>query len=246
MLVNERQPDVDLRVAVIVPARPGPLVRLEDVEGGRDELEDVLDDIFGKPDDHGPSAADAVLVVGGVGAIIGSQAASLPTIVTLCGAAAVALGAVLPLRSLWRRLGSARRASRLRSLLGDGVLLRTDHASLEQLLAAHHRLLSLTGPLAPAPRARVHDIAHSALLEVASLLGGRVPGAAEEIDYVSARSRALESLVATVTDPRVGDGEADRRRALVDARREVEQLTGSSSLTDASDLARELLGIDEP
>lgn len=73
-----------------------------------------------------------------------------------------------------------------------------------------------------------------------------MPGAAEEIDYVSARSRALESLVATVTDPRVGDGEADRRRALVDARREVEQLTGSSSLTDASDLARELLGIDEP
>jgi hypothetical protein len=243
--VNERQPDVDLRVAVIVPVRPGPLVRLGDLERGRDEVEELLDDLFGPPDDRGPSPADAVLVLGGLGAIIGGQVASLPTIVTVCGAAAVALGAVLPLRSLWRNLTSARRARHLQSLLGDGVLLRTDHASVEQLLAAHHRLSSLTATLAPAPRARVQAVAHAALLEVASLLGGRVPGAEEEIDYVSARTRALENLVATLADPRVGDGEAARRRAHVEARREVEQLTGSSSLTDASELSRELLVIDD-
>jgi hypothetical protein len=244
-IVNERQPDVDLRVAVIVPVRPGPLVRLGDLERGRDEVEELLDDLFGPPDDRGPSPADAVLVLGGLGAIIGGQVASLPTIVTVCGAAAVALGAVLPLRSLWRNLTSARRARRLQSLLGDGVLLRTDHASVEQLFAAHHRLSSLTATLAPAPRARVQAVAHAALLEVASLLGGRVPGAEEEIDYVSARTRALENLVATLADPRVGDGEAARRRAYVEARREVEKLTGSSSLTDASELSRELLVIDD-
>jgi hypothetical protein len=243
--VNERKPDVDLRAAVIVPARPGPLVRLGDLERGPDEIDELLDDVFGEPDDRGPGPVDAVLVVGGLGVITGGQAASLPAVVTVCGAAAVALGAVLPLRSLWRRVGSARRASRLQSLLGDGVLLRTDHSSIEQLLAAHHRLLSVTAPLATAPRARVHDVAHAALLEVASLLGGRPPVAQVEVDYVAARTHALEDLAATVADPRVGDGETDRRRALVEARREVEQLAGSSSLTDASDLSRELLGTDD-
>ena len=243
--MNEWRPDLDLRAAVIVPARPGPLVRLQDLERGRDEIDELLDDVFGEPDDHGPGPVDAVLIVGGLGSIIGGQAASLPTVVTVCGAAAVALGAVLPLRSLWRRVGSARRASRLQSLLGDGALLRTDHPSIERLLAAHQRLLSVTAPLATAPRARVHDVAHAALLEVASLLGGRAPGAQVEVDYVAARSRALEDLAATVADPRVGDGETDRRRALVAARHEVEQLAGNSSLTDASDLSRELLGTDD-
>jgi hypothetical protein len=92
----------------------------------------------------------------------------------------------------------------------------------------------------------VHDVAHAALFEVASLLGGGTPGAQVEIDYVVARTQALENLAATVVDPRVGDGESDRRRSLVEARNEVEQLSGSSSLTEASDLARELLGTDDP
>ena len=244
--MNERRPDLDLDAAVIVPGRPGPLVRLRDLERGRDEIDELLDDVFGEPDDRGPGPVDAVLFVGGIGAIVGGQAASLSAAVTVGGAAAVALGVVLPLRSVWRRLGSARRSRRLQSLLGDGVLLRTDHPSIEQLLAAHQRLLSVSAPLGSAPSARVHEVAHAALLEVASLLGGRRPGAQVEVDYAAARARALEDLAATVADPRVGDGETDRRRALVEARREVEQLGGSSSLTDASDLSRELLGTDEP
>ncbi len=243
--MNERQPDLDLRAAVVVPTRQGPLVPLRNLERGRDEIDELLDDVFGAPDDRGPGAVDAILVVGGIGAIIGGQAASLPTIVTVCGAAAVALGAVLPVRSLWRRAGSARRSRRLQSLLGDGVLLRTDNPSIERLLAAHQRLLSLGAPLATAPHERVNDIAHAALLEVASLLGGHPPGAQVEVDYVDARTQALEHLSAAVADPRVGDGEPDRRRALVEARREVEQVAGSSSLTDASDLSRELLGTDD-
>jgi hypothetical protein len=244
--VNERQPDVHLRAAVIVPARPGPLVRLRELERGRDELDELIDDVFGEADDRGPGPVDAVLIVGGLGAIIGGQAASLPTAVTVCGATALGLGAVLPLRSLWRRVGSARRSSRLQSLLGDGLLLRTDHPALERLVAAHERLLNAATPLAAAPLARVSDVAHAELLEVASLLGGRPPGAQVEVDYVAARTRALANLAATVADPRVGDGESEQRRALVEARHEVEQLSGSSSLTDASDLARALLGTDDP
>jgi len=53
--VNERQPDVDLRAAVIVPARPGPLVRSYDLVRGRDEIDELLDDVFGEPDDRARS-----------------------------------------------------------------------------------------------------------------------------------------------------------------------------------------------
>jgi hypothetical protein len=221
------------------------MVRLEDLDRGRNEIDEVLDDVFGESDDRGPGAVDAVLVVGGLGAIVGGQAASLPAVVTVGGVAAVALGAVLPLRSLWRRAGAARRSRRLQSLLGDGVLLRIDHSSIEQLLAAHHRLLTLAASLATAPRSRVQTVAHSALLEVASLLAGRQPVAEGELDYIAARSHALEDLCSTVADPRVGDGERDRRRAIVEARHEIEELAGSSSVIDASDLSRELLGTDD-
>jgi hypothetical protein len=243
--VNERQLDLDLQAAVVVPARPGPVVRLQELERGRDEIDELLDDVFGEPDDRGPGLVDAVLVLGGLAAFIGGQVASLPAVVTVCGVAAVALGAVLPLRALWGKVGSAQRTRRLRSLLGDGVLLRIDHPSIEQLLAAHQRLLSATAPLATASHARVHDVAHAALLEVASLLGGRPPEVLVEIDYVAARTHALEELAAAVTDPRAGDGESDRRRALIEARQEVEQLAGGSSLTDAHDLSRELLRTDD-
>lgn len=235
----------DGRSVVVVPARPAPLVRLQDLERGRDEIDDLLDDVFGKPDDRGPGAVDAVLVAGGLGTVIGAQAASLPTVFTVGGAVAVALGAVLPLRSVWRRVTAARHARRLRSILGDGMLLRVDHPHVAQLLAAHERLLSASASLADAQRARVQGIAHAALLEVASLLGGRLPGPQDEIDYVTVRTRALEELVAAVTDPRIADGDHDRRRALVEARREIEQLAGGSSVTDAATLARELRDPDD-
>ena len=244
-LVNERPLGADAEAAVIVPARPGPLVRLRDLDRGRDEIDELLDDVFGEPDERGPGLVDAVLVAGGLGAMIGGQLASLPVIVTVCGAAAIALGAVLPLRSVLRRAGSTQRSRRLRSLLGDGALLRIDHPTTEQLVAAHERLSRASESLAPVPRTRVEQVAHAALAEVASLLDGRAPGTQAEIDYVGARVAALESLVAVVTHPRVGDGESDRRRAIVEARREVEQLAGDSSLTAASDLSRELLGSDD-
>jgi hypothetical protein len=209
-------------------------------------MDDVLDDVFGQPDDRGPGPIDGVLVVGGLGAIIGGQVASWPSVVTVAGAAALALGAVLPLRSAWHRIASTRRSRRLTALLGDGVLLRTDDPGIGQLLDANERLLSTTSKLSPGPRGRVRDVAHAAVLEVATLLGGRLPSAGEVVDYVAARTHALEELAAAVADPRVGDGESNRTRAIVEARREIEQLSGSSSLTDASDLSRELLGTDEP
>jgi hypothetical protein len=242
MGMSERRHHGDLRDAVVVPVSPGPVVHVRNLERGRDDIDELLDEVFGEPDGRGPGATDAVLVAGGLGAIVAGQVASLSSLVTLVGVAAVGLGAVLPVQALWRRGAAARRFHRLQSMLGDGMLLRTDHSAIEQFLAVHGRLLVAAEPLAPAPKRQVCNVAHGALLEVASLLGGRALIAQEELSYVVARRQALADLTATLSDPRVGDGDKDGRRAMVEARHEVEQLTGRSSLTEASDLARKLLG----
>lgn len=66
----------------------------------------------------------------------------------------------------------------------------------------------------------------------------------DEVAYVDERARALRSLADALTDPQAGDDDADRRRSLVEARREVERIDGASSVTDAERLRMELLGDD--
>lgn len=240
--VERPDPRSDVGDAVVVPMRPGALVRMRDLEHSRDEIDDVLDDVFGTPDDRGPGIADAVLLAGGLGAVVVGQAGSAGTGVTLAGVAAVALGAVLPIRSGWRRIRSARRSRRLASFLGDGKLLRVDSRLVAQLLEAHEGVLGAASGLATTERASAHEVAHSAVLEVASVLDGRLPIGPKETEYVSARIDALNLLKSAIVDPRTGDGEARKRQSLVEAREEVERLAGGSSLTDAAELARQLLG----
>jgi hypothetical protein len=228
--------------AVVVPPRPGPL-RVPGREGpDRDAVDELLDDGFGEPDERAPGLADAALIVGGAALVVNAQLASWPVVTTVAGAGALLLGLVLPIRSLWRRLEGGRRDRRSQALLGEGTLLRTDSAPVRDLVAAHGRLEAEADPLSPSVRAEVAFVAHGALSEVASLLEGRSPTTPMEIDYIDARTEALNDLAATLADPHVGDGDASRRRALVEARREVEEIAGTSSVSAASELARRLRG----
>jgi len=243
----ERDNDADTRSMVIVPSLPGPPVRLDSIgELGRspDEVDALIDEVFGPPDDRGPSSVDAVLLVGGAGAVGASLAWSLPGVVFVVGAAAGLLGAVLPVRLVSRRFGRARRERLMRSLIGDGIALRSDHPVTAELLAACERLAVVGAQLAPIPQSRVDGVAHAALREVATLLDGSVPETTDELAYVNARTHALAELERAVSRSDVGDGEHDRRRAMVEARREVEDIDGASSVTDAADLSRELRGPD--
>ncbi|MBI5089826.1 MAG: hypothetical protein HZB15_13470 [Actinobacteria bacterium] len=234
----------DARSFIVVPARPGPVRALLDAERRRDEVDDALDELFGEPDDRGPGIADAVLVAGGLGLLVVAQVASWPAIASVAGIAAVGLGVVLPVRSLWRRIDARRHRRKVRALVGDGVLLRTDSRAVRSLLDAHERLTQASQPLVPAARAEVEAVGHAALFEVASLLDGHPPVSSHEFEYIDARCAAVAGLLDVVVDERVGDGDADRRRALVEARREVEQIAGTSSIAAASELARRLLGPD--
>jgi hypothetical protein len=227
---------------VVVPARPGPIVALSSLERGRSEIDEALDDLFGAPDDRGPGVADAVLVVGGIAAVVVGLVGRWPLLVVL-GAGAAALGMILPLRSLWRRVASRRQAAVVQRVIGDGVLLRVDDATLERLVDAH-RQVSTIGTLEETDQARAEAIAHAALREVATLLEGRAPSSVAEVEYVAARLAALEDLSRVLRDAPPLTGEAERRDALLEARREVEGLTGASSVAEATQLAAELSGRD--
>jgi len=233
-------PDVpfDPSIVVVVPGRPGPLRRLTDADRGRDDVDDVLDDLFGEPDQRGPGIADAVLVAGGAGVAAVGQLASWPTAVTVIGVAAAALGLILPARSAWRRASVYRRTRRLAAVVGDGMLLRTDDDLLQQLVTAHERIDQRAGAGDETRRARA--VAHAAVHEVATLLQGRLPATAAEREYVAARAVALDDLATVLADPTLPADDHGARQAMVEARQEVEALAGGSSVTDAADLSREL------
>lgn len=236
--MQPRDDSFDPSIVVVVPTRPGPLRRLDDANRGRDDVDDVLDDLFGEPDQRGPGIADAVLVAGGAGLAAAGQLASLPTVITVIGIAAAALGLVLPARSAWRRAGVSRRTRRLAAVVGNGMLLRTDDELLQQLVAAHDRIEQRVQTGRDTERAR--SVAHAAAYEVASLLEGRLPATAAEREYVAARTVALENVAALLADPNLPPDDHGSRQAMVEARREVEAITGDSSVTDAADLLREL------
>jgi hypothetical protein len=228
---------------VVVPVRPGPIVALASPDRSRSEIDELLDDVFGEPDNRGPGITDAVLVLGGAAAVVIGAVASSPVLIAI-GVGAVLLGSILPLRSFWRRAASAKSASRVQRLVGDGMLLRTDHPEIGRLVAAHDALVGPDSAVAPDVRLRIEAVAHAAACEVATMLEGRAPSSAAETEYIVSRITALKGLARALRDGSNVEGDRDRRVAMLDARREVEDITGSSSVTDAGRLAEELLGDD--
>lgn len=203
---------------LVVPARPGPLRPLP---GHRapDEVDELLDDLFGPPDEGGPGPADAVLVGGGGAALVGGLAGG-PVWLVGVGVVAVALGAILPARALWRGLSRRRLAARRSAVLGEGTPLRVTAGPVADLVDAHGALLALpdVGPEAL-------GAAHAAIADVAEVLAGSAPTDAEEAAFVADRAAALRALVDRLA------GSADEvRRARLAARQEVDRVGGTSSL----------------
>ena len=237
--------DHDLESLVVVPVAPGPVTQLTELGPRRDDLDDALDELFGEPDDRGPGAADAVLVIGGAVAVIAGQVMALPAAVTVLGFAAAGLGLILPVRSLWNRVVAARRDARIQAVTSQGILLRTDHPAIQQLLAAYTLVSSESERLRTTVHGRAVAIAHGAVVEAAALLDGHRLADPSEVAYIVARSEAIEKLAMALEDGGAADGGRERRRALLEARLEVEQLAGGTSISDAADLIEELRSFDD-
>jgi hypothetical protein len=168
---------------VIVPHRPGPLVDVPDGDGsGPGELQTGL-----------VGAPEIVLAVGGGALLAAVLLTGLPGWLSVVAVACLALGLALPahaaLLTAMRRRGERRRSE----TLGRGAVLDVSAPSVRRLVTAYRRLERT----ADAGMAR--DVGHLALTEVAGMLAGRAPGAAEE-EYVTCRAEAVSALADRLAD----------------------------------------------
>jgi hypothetical protein len=181
------------RSVVVVPRAPGPLRRIG-ADERTDELDELIDEVFGPTTSEGPGLFDVALVAAGVGLVAWSfiSGGSGPWFVV--GVFLVILGVALPARSLLRVARSRRQSRRKRRVLGSGSALDVSSPVVGALAGSYDALLhaaTLPGvPMGDAAR----EAGHAAMLEVASLLGGRPPLNDEERDYVERRTKAIRDL----------------------------------------------------
>jgi hypothetical protein len=211
---------------VVVPWTPGRVIRVG--AQSRSDVDAALDDLFGPPDTRGPNVFDVVLVVAGVASIAGGWG--------LVGGGLVLLGVTLPLRWVGERLQRAVRRRRYTRLLAKGQPLAVGHPATAALVAAYDTLLETVAALGEPARTDAVAAGHRAVVECASLLGGRAPATADESAYVARRTDAIRSAVAALSS---GAGR-DERVAAVRAREEVDAVTGRTSLDDLAAVARQV------
>ena len=180
---------------VLVPREPGPVADLDRPgAGARDDLDDLVDDLFGPATEERPGLFDAALLVFGAGLLawaILTKASGLPLFAAI---GAMILGLALPARTLvlaYRRRAAARRQ---RSATRRGYLLDISHPATSALVAAYTALLEAGGLPGSVYLGRAMEAAHLALVEAASLLGGTPPAGESQVQYVDKRTQAIETL----------------------------------------------------
>lgn len=222
---------------VVVPWSPGALMAVDpEKRPERDELDELLDEVFGEPTREGPGLFDAALLLGGAGLSVASEVADLSNGLVLLGLGAFGLGMILPVRDLWQRLIRRRAAGRLQASLAQGLPLNVAHPAARALMRAYQQL-SEPDQSATVFGLEALEAAHLAMIEVAGLLQGRPPAGAAEEEYVATRTRALNDLVKAMPPALSDRGSAavegedlEAREAAVAAVRELEALTGGSSV----------------
>lgn len=209
---------------VVVPPTPGPLRPLHRGRREPDDLDAIVEEVFGADDDAGPGWFDLALLLAGAGLTTWGVAGG-SRLVVVAGVCACILGAVLPLRWGWRQLSARRHHRRSQQAGRSGALLAVDHPAVAELASRYDNLVELVDR----PDHDLLAAAHLAVQEVASLLDGRAPHAEAELRYVKDRSDGLARLAAVVARRPPDDDVLPERQAVVDARLEVDRLAGTGS-----------------
>ena len=257
------EPDADearVRRLVLVPRSAGPLRPL-DARRGRtgDDLDILIDEVFGPSTDEGPGPFDVVLVVGGL-LLVGWSwltGGSGPWIAV--GVGMIVLGVALPARSAVRAARARRVARREERALGTGLALDVADPSVGTLAGSYDALVHAAGLPGVTNGREVIAAGHAAVLEVASLLGGRPPLTDEERAYVDRRTLAIRDLTAQLSrtyrvwrrgrqlEQQDATQEArDRAAAVANARAELEATTGTGAVEELARLRADLDGKDGP
>jgi hypothetical protein len=242
------------RQIVVVPRTPGPLLVLDDAGAARgDDLDVMIDEVFGPSTDEGPGLFDVVLVVAGIALVAWSWLSGGAGPWFIIGITAIVLGVALPARSVVRATREQRMVRRQRRVLRTGHALDASDATVGALVGSYDSLQhAATLPGVPVSSAAV-EAGHAALLEVASLLDGRPPLSNEERDYVERRTRAIRDLTAQIIrgsrawqrarmrdDVDVTEGARERAAAVARAREELETGTGVGAVDELERLRARL------
>jgi len=236
------------RRVLVVPTRPGPLRPFE-AAATPDELDELVDDIFGGTTDERPGPFDLLLFVGGI-ALLGWGWLTGGLVLVALGAVGLVLGLALPVRQLVASANARRTADRRRRLVGAGLLLDADDAATGGLVEAYGSLVRLSDGSTSPMGADALTAGHAAVREVASLLGGRRPATDAERAYVGRRTEAMRNVTASLLHSgalRGTDGDADltapdsaARVAVVQARELLEADTGVGAVDELQRLDKRL------
>jgi hypothetical protein len=180
---------------VIVPRRPGFLREYQPrSRRPRDELDDLIDKLFGPSTDEKPGRFDAGLAV--VGLILAAWAIILggPSVALWIGIAATVLGLALPARALLRRLDSSPSGGFRRRIVDGGLPLDASQPATLALIGAYARLMQMSRMQGTGNPKQALLAGHAAVVEVARRLDGQAPDTPAKVRFVSMRTGALEAL----------------------------------------------------
>lgn len=237
----------DRRDFVVVPHRPGPLISLDTARSqrGRDDLDELIDDLFPNVEERA-GLFDAALVVVGAGLLAWGWIGTVPTIVTVLGVVVLTIGCILPIRTAWRRARERHLHRRREGLLEKGVPIEVLSPGSARLVGAYEDLLAFANRSGPKLGDPAIAAAHCALLEVASLLKGRAPVSEGEVGYIDKRAAAVAELVRVLQElpPARSELSGDDLSALpadalVEAREELDQIAPFSSVSRLDELIAE-------
>jgi hypothetical protein len=224
---------------VVVPERAGPLIGLDTGARTPDEIDELVDELFGPDDDGGPSWFDGALIGGG-GLVLGIAFVIDVTWLVVVGAIMIVLGLMLPVRALWRSREARRDERRRASILAEGVPLRVSDAELARLAHAYAMLGALGADRTDDLGRRSYQLGHAAVLEVATLLHGAPVTSDAERAYVEKRIIALEGITRVLreqpTTPAIDPA------LVVEAREQLDDLGGASALTELEQLIQDSRG----
>ncbi len=252
------QPVADPPRFVIVPREPGPLQWLRDRqrEGGDDDIDAAMDELFGDITNEQPGRFDIALLVIGA-ALIGwwvISGASGPGLVL--GAISIVLGLALPARNALRAANRRWTRAQDRRRMRTGYPLDAGDQAIGALVGAYEGILKTVGRQDARFGDEALGAAHRALVAVASLLETRRPTAPAELDYVKQRATAVKRLGASLKAASsrrereelrsaLNDREARERwsSAVAAARAQLEASTGLGSLAEI-DALRERIDLE--
>ncbi len=230
---------------VVVPRTPSPLQPVDREHRPADDLDQLIDEVFGDVTTEGPGLFDVALLVGGVLLTLWALLSGASGLLTALGIGLIALGLALPARSVLRAYRARRVIASRRRAAGTGLLLDVSHPSTSALAQSYGDLLEVARLPGARNETAATGAAHRAVVEAASLLEGRPPAVPAEIDYVTKRADAIQSLADEMRGshqawlserfddidrpPHSSTGKAS---AIVQAREELDAATGLGALDE--------------